>query len=451
MQTEKITVEKVVGGGLGLARCGDGMVVMVPYVLPGEEVVVQITKRKKNYLEAKTLEILKSSEHRIDAPCPHFAACGGCDLQHADYGYQLELKEAILKEQLVGAGIVSGHEPGNIIRKPLPSPATLGYRQRLRLQIDKAGGYGFFRNRSHEVERIERCLLAGPEINRFLEKISDSGPMGHLLELAGELEALASPGDQTLVLVVHLRRKPRPSDVKAAHEVADEFENIKAVYLAAEGVRTQGPYCGLPGDGEDEDRTLLLVIPFPAFAEHGINSYDLCQEAGGFSQVNLEQNNNLIATMLDWVDELPAKRGLDLFCGMGNFTIPLAAKLQEVVGLDLQRAAIRSAVRNAEAAGMDNCTFRRKSAVDAIREIAAHGEKFDLVLLDPPRRGCREVVSSLAGLGNPAVIYVSCDPATLARDISDMKALGYVPRKVQPFDMFPQTHHQETMALLIKP
>lgn len=439
------------GGGLGLARLGDGMVVMVPYVLPGEEVVVQITKRKKNYLEAKPLEILKSSDHRVDAPCPHFAVCGGCDLQHADYSYQLELKEAILREQLVGAKVVSDPDNEDIIKKAISSPDELGYRQRVRLQVDKAGEYGFFRNRSHEVEQIERCLLARPEINRFLEKVSDSRAMGHLLALAEELEVLVSPGDQTLVLIVHLRRKPRPADVKAAHGVADEFENIKAVYLAAKGVQTQGPYCGLSDDSEDEDRTLMLVMPFPAFARHDINSYDLCQEAGGFSQVNLEQNNNLIATMLDWVGELSVKRGLDLFCGMGNFTIPLAAKLQEVVGLDLQRAAIRSADRNAEAAGIDNCTFRQKTAVDAIREIAVAGEKFDLVLLDPPRRGCREVIPHLAELGNPAVIYVSCDPATLARDISDMKTLGYELQKVQPFDMFPQTHHQETMALLIKP
>lgn len=451
MQTEKITVEKVVSGGLGLARLQDGMVVMLPYVLPSEEVAAQIIKRKKKYVEAAPLDIMSSSDRRIPPPCPHFGVCGGCNLQHADYGYQLELKDAIIREQLVGAKVVDDSDIEDIIKKPVPSPEEFGYRQRIRLQVDEAGGYGFFRSRSHEVERVETCPLARPEINRFLEMVPDSQAMNHLLELAEELEVMASPGDQTLILIAHLRRKPRPADVTAAHNVADGFEQVKAVYLGAKGTQTQGPYCGLHGGGSDEGRTLLLVMPFPSIERHGLSSYDLCQEAGGFSQVNLEQNNNLIATMLDWVDDLSATRGLDLFCGMGNFTIPLAAKMKEVVGLDLQRAAIRSGDRNAEAAGIENCSFRQQSAVDAIKEIAAEGEKFDLVLLDPPRRGCREVIPHLAELGSPAVIYVSCDPATLARDISDMKALGYELKKVLPFDMFPQTHHLETMALLIRP
>lgn len=449
MQTEKITIEKVVGGGSGLGRMDNGMVVMLPYVLPGEEVVAQITRRKKKYLEATLRDIVSNSEHRITPSCPHFGVCGGCDLQHADYGYQLELKEAILREQLTGAKVVGGADTNDIINKPIPSPEEFGYRQRIRLQVDDGGMYGFFRSRSHDVERIETCPLARPEINRFLEMIHESQAMDHLLQLAEELEVLTSPGDKTLILIVHLRRKPRPADVTAAHNVADQFEQVKAVYLAAKGTLTQGPYCGIDGAAENKVESLLLVMPFPSIERHGISSYDLCQEAGGFSQVNLEQNNNLIATMLDWVDDLSATRGLDLFCGMGNFTIPLAAKMGEVVGLDLQRAAIRSGVRNAEAADLENCSFRQKSAVDAIKEIATEGEKFDLVLLDPPRRGCREVIPHLAELGGPAVIYVSCDPATLARDIGDMQELGYKLKKVQPFDMFPQTHHMETMALLV--
>jgi 23S rRNA (uracil1939-C5)-methyltransferase len=185
-------------------------------------------------------------------------------------------------------------------------------------------------------------------------------------------------------------------------------------------------------------------------ARHNIAAHILCQEAGGFSQVNLEQNNRLVETLLDWVDELPAKRGLDLFGGMGNFSIPLAAKLTEVVGLDLQRAAIRSAETNAAAAGLTNCSFIRRSAEDGLREFGKDGEVFDLVLLDPPRRGCREIIPHLGMVGDPAVIYISCDPGTLARDIKDMVELGYGIRKVMMFDMFPQTHHLETMVLLRK-
>ncbi len=450
VQTEKVVIDKVVAGGLGLGRLTDGLVVMVPYALPGEEILVRAKRRKKKYLEAELLEVIKPSPRRVEPYCPHFGICGGCDLQHAEYDYQLELKENILREQLVGAKVINEAELEKIIERPLSAPQPFGYRQRLRLQVDKNGGYGFFRNLSHDVEEIESCPLAMPEINKVLAKFSTSESMGHLLGLAREVELLVSPGDNSLILIIRLRRKPRPTDAKAADQVADDLDLVKAVYLAADGEQIQGPYCGSMLASEDEGRSLLLLLPFPAIEKHGIAPYTLGQEAGGFSQVNLAQNERMIEKLLDWVEELPAERGLDLFGGMGNFAIPLAAKFDEVVGLDLQRAAIRSAARNAEIAGLSNCSFIRKSAVDGIQEFGAAGDVFDLVLLDPPRRGCLEVVPLLEGVGSPVVIYVSCDPATLARDIKEMTKNGYAIKKIILVDMFPQTHHLETMVLLTK-
>ena len=450
MQTEKFVIDKVVAGGLGLGRLEDGMVVMVPYTLPGEEILVRAKRRKKKYMEAELLEVIEASPRRIEPPCPHFGVCGGCDLQHADYDYQLELKGNILREHLVGAKVITAAELEKVLEKPMLAPQPFGYRQRLRLQVDKSGGYGFFQNRSHVVEEIESCPLAMKEINLVMEKFADSDAMNHLLNLAREVELLASPGDNSLILIVHLRRKPRPTDITMAGQVADDLDTVKAVYLAAEGVKIQGPYFGSTWADGEGDRSLLLQLPFPAMEKHGITPHTMCQEAGGFSQVNLEQNNRLIETLLDWVDELPVKRGLDLFGGMGNFSIPLAAKLNEVVGLDLQRAAIRSAESNAETAGLSNCSFLRKSAEAGLKEFGAAGEVFDLVLLDPPRRGCREIVPFLSEVGSPVVIYVSCDPATLARDIKEMSKTGYGIKKIVMVDMFPQTHHLETMILLTK-
>lgn len=450
MQTEKLSIDKVIAGGMGLGRLADGMVVMTPYTLPEEEVKVSPKQRKKKYMSAELLEVLKASPRRVEPPCPHFGVCGGCDLQHAAYDYQLELKENILREQLVGTKVISETELTKALGKPLAAPQPLGYRQRLRLQVDKNGGYGFFRSLSHKVEEIESCPLAMEELNQVLKKFPASEAMAHLLNLASEVELLASPGDNSVILIVRLRRKPRPADTKAAEQAADELDLVKAVYLASEGTQIKGPFCeSLLAEG-GEGRSLLLLLPFPAIKKHGIAPYTLGQEAGGFSQVNLEQNERMIATLLDWVEELPVKRGLDLFGGMGNFAIPLAAKTDEVVGLDLQRATIRSAKRNAESAGLTNCSFIRKSALDGIKEFGEAGEVFDLLLLDPPRRGCREVVPFLDGVGSPAVIYVSCDPATLARDIKEMSKSGYAIKKIVLVDMFPQTHHLETMVLLTK-
>jgi len=444
VQTEKVLIEKVIGTGLGLGRLVDGMVVMLPYVLPGEEVVIKPQKRKKKYLEAEPVEIVKVSPQRIIPPCPHFGICGGCDLQHAEYPYQVELKEAILREQLGGGG----ETLEGLMEAPVLASNPFGYRQRLRLQVDEDGRYGFFRNRSHQVEAITSCPLARPEITEAMEMFTDSSGVKHLLTMAREVELLSSPGDESLVLIFNLRRKPRPTDIKAADRVANELANVKGVYLGAEGSLAQGPFCGQAM--VDGGKSLMMLMPFPGVSKHGLAPYTLSQEAGGFSQINIEQNEIMIEIMLDWVAGLKAARGLDLFCGMGNFTIPLAAKVSEVVGMDLQRAAIRSAARNVEAAGLDNCLFQQKAAVAGIEELTGAGEKFDLVLLDPPRRGCREVLPHLAGIGHPAVIYISCDPATLARDIRDMADMGYSLKKARMIDMFPQTHHLETMALLTR-
>lgn len=447
MQTEKVLIDKVVPGGLGLGRLADGLVFMMPWVLPGEEALVRIKRRRKKYLETELVELLTGSPGRIEPLCPHFGICGGCDLQHAEYGYQLELKAEILRETLLGAGILSESALEKATEEPLAAPRPFGYRQRLRLQVDK-GGYGFFRRASHEIETIESCPLAMASINRVMERFPACEAMRHLLDPAREVELLASPGDESLVLIIRLSRKPRPADIKAANRACDQLDSVKAVYLGAEGVSLQGPYCGSGSGGDDEDRSLLLLLPFPAIPNHRVPPYVLSQEAGGFSQVNPEQNRKMIETMLAWVDDLKVDRALDLFGGMGNFSIPLAMKVKEVVGLDLQRAAIRGAEQNAEKAGLTNCSFVRKSALEGIKEFGAAGESFDLVLLDPPRRGCREVLPFLNGIGRPAVIYISCDPATLARDLKDLAEQGYVVRRIRMVDMFPQTHHLETMVLL---
>jgi len=447
VQTEKVKIDKVVSGGVGLGRMADGMVFMMPYVLPGEKVLMRVTHRKKKFLEAKAVEVLESSPRRIEPFCPHFMICGGCDLQHAEYDYQLELKTEILREQLVGARVMTVEELEKVTEQPLPAPLPFGYRQRLRLQVEN-GGYGFYRRSSHEIEMIESCPLAMPAINKVMESFPASEAMGHLLDLAREVELLASPGDDSLVLTVHLQRKPRPADIKAAELACDELDTVKAVYLAAENSRMQGPYCGKGSSDDDEGRSLLVLLPFQAIPSHNVPAYTLSQEAGGFSQINIEQNQRMIETMLNWVGDLKVSRALDLFGGMGNFSIPLAMKIKEVICLDLQRAAIRSGESNAENLGLSNCSFLRKSALEGIKEIGSSGERIDLLLLDPPRRGCPEVLPFLDEIGKPAVIYVSCDPATLARDLKMMAEKGYVIRKIKMIDMFPQTHHLETMVLL---
>lgn len=442
---ETVRIDKVVAGGLGLARAVSGQLLMVPLVLPGEEVVVRVLRGRKDYLEAELVEIISSHPDRVVPPCPHFGRCGGCDLQHAAYPLQVEIKNRILREQLVRAGVLDRDEPGGL-EEPLDSPQPLGYRQRLRLQVDEGGGWGFFRSRSHDLEAIAECPLAGSEINAVIRSFPASPVLERLLNNALEVEVIASPGDDRVVLIVRLRRKARAADLQAAARVGAELATVGAIFLEAEGCQRLGPFPeGASGDGGAERS--LVRLPFPALPGR-VPAYTLLQEAGGFCQVNPEQNRRMIEQMLVWLAGCEVARAADLFCGMGNFSIPLALAGIAVTGSDLQRSAIRSAGRNAAAAGLSNCLFIQAAAEQAARNLTAAGERFGLVILDPPRRGCAEVIPLLAGLGADLLLYISCDPATLARDLTGLIGQGYRLDKVGVIDMFPQTAHLESMVLL---
>jgi len=445
---ETVRIDKVVAGGQGLARSATGQVLLVPLVLPGEEVVVRPLQVRKGYLEAELVEIISASPGRVTPTCHHFGRCGGCDLQHADYPLQVEIKNGILREQLVQSGVFPAKGAAELA-EPLVSPVPFGYRQRLRLQVDETGRWGFFRGRSHVLEAIAECPLAGPEINAVIRDFPSRPALGRLLPNAQEVEVIASPGDGKVILVLWLRRKARPADLQAAVRVAAELAPVSAVFLESEGQLRLGPFPAA-GDEKSGAGVGLVYLPFPALPEWGIPAYTLIQEAGGFCQVNPEQNRRMIARMLAWLDGCGVGRAVDLFCGMGNFSIPLGLAGIAVTGSDLQRSAIRSAVRNAASAGLGNCTFVQAAAVQAARDLAGSGERFDLIVLDPPRRGCPEVIPLLAALGADLLLYISCDPATLARDLARLSGLGYRIEKIGIVDMFPQTAHLESMVLMRK-
>lgn len=445
---ETVRIDQVVAGGQGLARSASGQELLVPLVLPGEVVVVRPHQVRKGYLEAELVEISSASPGRVTPICRHFGRCGGCDLQHADYGLQVEIKNGILREELGRAGVLNG-EGAVELAEPLHSPLPFGYRQRLRLQVDEAGRWGFFRGRSHVLEAIGECLLAGPEINAVIRDFASSPALGRLLRNAQEIEVIASPADGEVILALWLRRKARPADLQAAGRVAAELARVRAVFLESEGQLRLGPFSAA-GDGKPGAGAGLLSLPFPALPELGIPAYTLIQEAGGFCQVNPEQNRRMIERMLAWLEGYGVRRAVDLFCGMGNFSIPLGLAGIAVTGSDLQRSAIRSAVRNAASAGLGNGVFVQAAADQAARDLAAAGERFELIVLDPPRRGCPEVIPLLPALGADLLLYISCDPATLARDLVRLSGLGYRIEKIGIVDMFPQTAHLESMVLLRK-
>lgn len=435
-----VTVEKIISGGFGLGRSAEGMIVLVPHTLPGEKVCVESVKRRKSYYEARLVEVLTPSKDRVDPSCPHYMKCGGCDFQHIEQTTQLLLKQQILVELLQRGGIFEQVEINQLLEAPLASPQLYGYRQRIRLHVSDENKLGFYQHRSHNVEPISSCPLASPRINDVLVELNNSEAMTSLTEHTQSLEILLSPDEESVVLYLHFTRKPRPADKKSAFEIEQTIKGVRGIVMSIPGHGIFGPF------GNEKRDIPLITFTLPS--EIAGRNLALTLEPGGFCQVNQKQNENLIQLMLEWTNISPKNRVLDLYCGMGNFSLPLSMKAKEVVGMDSQRSAIRSAIRNMRLAEIENCRFEKQSALDGAKTLIKNKESFDIVLLDPPRQGCAVVVPYLSELVTKQIVYISCDPATLVRDLDQLVRVGFNIQRMKVVDMFPQTHHLEVVALL---
>lgn len=444
MKEEIVTIEKIIAGGTGLGLLADGLVVFIPFTIPGEKARIGITKRHKDYAEGRLKKLIVSSPDRVEPPCRLYGLCGGCDLQHVNIDKQLAIKESILKEFLVRARVADPPTADKLVISPaVASPRAMGYRLRIRLQVDqKTQKFGYFRPRSRLVEPLDVCPLARPEINTILGKLRGSESFWTILRQTGSFELILNPDSGRLVILVRSKRKPRALEKKSAEALLAEVETLQNVLFTVPG---HSPIT--MGDKEKKHNLISLTLP-----AHGLLTEELTltMEPGAFFQVNEEQNRNLIGILLEWSSPAPGKKILDLFCGMGNFSLPLAKLGAEMLGMDLQRAAIRSAKRNAELAGLPNCRFEKSAALDGIRELVRLNKRFDTIILDPPRQGCRDVVPYLPATDAGTIIYVSCDPATLSRDLKTLGERGYQIDGMRIVDMFPQTHHMEVMTKLVR-
>ena len=436
-----LKIDKLIPGGLGLGRLASGIVVLVRYVLPGEEVLVYETERKKDYIFASLEEVLLPSPDRIEPPCPVYGRCGGCDLQHAAPAAQLRLKKIMLVDSLQRNSISVFHDRLPPVEEPLAAPAQFNYRQRLRLQVDSRGNYGFFHPGSHSVEPVAECPLAREQLNSVLKQLHSQKSFQNLILHCRSFELLFNPAENDTILLLHFKRKPRPADSSLAAELQNRINGLAGLIMLVEN---HGLYDPLTRTFSTEPPILSYTSTIKILGSELI----LTWEAGGFCQVNLEQNNNLMNLVLELIGEGSRKNILDLYCGYGNFSLPAAGYAANILGIDSQNAAIRSARRNARLNGIQNCLFEKKQVPAAIAAISAAKTSFDTIILDPPRRGAPEIVSLLPELGADRIIYISCNPATQARDLATLTAANYKLSRIVPVDMFPQTHHLESVALL---
>jgi len=444
MNIEKVTIKKIVHGGFGLCHLPSGKVLFAQGGLPGEIVNVAIDIKKKNHLFGKITRLIKPHNTRRLPPCRYCNQCGGCDLQHCDTSTQLTIKKEIIHDLLQRSPEPCIREAVALLLDPVPSPTSFGYRQRIRLHVDEQGRLGFRRFRSHGIIPVDSCMVAEDPINDSLEELRFLTDFQKLAILATEVELQLNPGSQAVVCLIHIPRKPRPADITAAKLICSNIKSIERILFVGDDFPIMGPY----GEKEpDEGKHLYICYDGVGFVSPPLR---LQWEAGGFCQVNLRQNKQLINIVLEFCNLTKKETVLDLFCGMGNFSVPLGRVAKTVTGIEGQGTSIRSAKYNAQNDNLTNTTFIKSPIHDGCKKLLQQKTIFDCVVIDPPRQGVSGLAPDLAKLTEKRLIYISCDPATLCRDLADLTRTGFRLQKIQPVDMFPQTHHIETVVLLEK-
>jgi 23S rRNA (uracil1939-C5)-methyltransferase len=422
----ELTIDRLAFGGNGVGRL-DGKAIFVPLTAPGDRVRCRIVKEKGRWAEAELLELLTPAPERIAPPCPVFGRCGGCQWQFLPYALQAAAKEAIFREQLVRFADAPADAIGSIV----PAPNPFGYRSRVQFKCrNTPQGFvlGFYRRGSHYVEDIVACPLVPDSLNALLPPLR---------------AAIAASGAADKVPQIDLN--------------SDDAGARRAVVHVLPGGETP-VRSALAPVAEREGFALFLqvgrkegIVPVYGAAELTVQCdqppLQLAYGPGGFAQVNLAQNRALVTSALTAAQLSGRERVLDLFCGMGNFSLPLARRCRELVGVEDYVPSIAQAQRNAQANGIGNTRFYARPAAGALTEMTA-AVPFDLVVLDPPREGAFDVGRELLAVRPLRVIYISCDPATLARDLKPLLHNGYRLVSSQPFDFFPQTHHIESLSVL---
>jgi 23S rRNA (uracil1939-C5)-methyltransferase len=410
----ELVVEKLVPGGEGLTRLPDGQLVFVRGVVPGDRVVVREVERRRGALACTRFELLEPGAGRVQPECPVAEACGGCDWMHLSRSAELEQKASLLREALERVGGVTA-EP----ESPVTTEVTSGYRSRVRFHV-RGDKLGFFARGTHQLVEVPSCLVADPRLNQALTVIRRA--------------ARRHPGALGGFSDVELRATE--SGVSARFVARDGIKPVSAAPL----LKLLSAELSVAGS-EREASALVEERRLPGDVRVEI-------PADAFSQINVAVNERLVQAVLDGAQARKLATFCDLFAGVGNFALPLARQGLEGVMVEKQPNAVQAARRAIDEQGLSGLEARAVDAARGMKELAQAGRRFELVLLDPPREGAPEVVQGVRSLGPRAVAYVACDPVTLARDLKPLVASGLKVSSVQAFDMFPRTHHFETLVWL---
>ncbi len=440
----ELTIEKLVYGGDGLARIeGEDRrkTVFVPLVLPGERVEATAVEEHPGFARARLDRVITPAPERTSPPCPYFSECGGCHYQQATYEAQLSYKKTILRETVERIAKIALPE---IIAHPSP---PLHYRNRTRMKLspimnlDARFVLGYYRLASHALLPVKECPISSPLINRAIEAIWTLAATHELPPGLGEVEFFANHDDTSLLVEFLIDPKFGERQLRAfAKELKSALPEIAGIAALPRPRSTETAVAAPELDSAPSGKPLMLAGVASLQYRVGDHSYRV--SAGSFFQTNRFHTQ----TLLDLVaSEASGRLALDLYAGVGLFTVPLAKTFERVTSVEASPASFRDLVANAP----ENVKPMEASTESFLANL--RGSKPDLVVADPPRAGLgKRVAAGLIKMAAKRIVYVSCDPSTLARDLPALTSAGYRIQQAQVVDLFPQTFHIETVLHLAR-
>jgi len=434
----EMVADKLVYGGAALGHRA-GRPVLVPYALPGERMEAETVRVAKGMVHARLLKVLDPAPERIGAQCPYFARCGGCHYQHLDAQRQLNVKRDILRETLRRVGRIDW--PGEITSH---AADPWGYRNQVRLKIDGSGHIGFFAADSHDLVAVDVCPISSPRLNTLIRELARPDWAAKLRDW-NEVELRTDDRDENVTLT--FRGSAPASQEQSLERLA---EDCLCSLPGVVGV-TFEVASSLAPRGQFHVRARRQPIPETrvfgnATLRYRVSEFDYRVSPGAFFQASRLLLPELVAAV---TSDLADRSGLavDLYAGVGLFTLPLTRSFNEVAGVEASRSAAADLVTNLRSQGANNARAVRSTAAEFLRRYAQAAP--DLVVLDPPRTGAEaETLRRLTAIAPAQVRYISCHPPTLARDLALLLRHGYQIDRVDLFDLFPQTYHIESVVRL---
>jgi 23S rRNA (uracil1939-C5)-methyltransferase len=451
----ELWIDKMAFGGQGVARL-DGLVVFVKGAVPGDRVLARIVKKKKDYADAELVEVIGPSTDRVKPPCPYNGFCGGCNYQHLEYNRQLEYKKDHIRDSMERIGLI----PDALIHDVIPSDRIFGYRNKMEFSFsdrrwllpgefvkgESADEFGLGLHVPgvyYKVIDMQGCLLQGDTGNRILRAVREfaknsKAPVYGLKSHEGFWRFLtlrhSVAYDEWLVNIVTAEDR-KEITVPLAAALNREFTNIKTIVnnitSKKAGISFGEKEIVLSGEGKIRDR---------------IGAYEFQVSANSFFQTNTSGAYRLYEKVIEYAELSGAETVLDLYCGTGTIPIFLSTRAKEIIGIEIIESAVSDAIKNCRENRIENCSFILGDIRKKLDDLKI---KPDVLVIDPPRAGMhKDIPAKIMEMGVKKVVYVSCNPATMARDINAMQE-RYELVEIQPVDMFPHTYHIESVAKLV--